>query len=391
MSKQRTQPGPDFRFEGFENPTTTPVPDVVFDLFLSHLKEAELKVLLYIIRRTFGFKKDRDPISFNQFLRGITVKKDGRVLDRGCGIKSRTTLSSALKSLEAMGIVQAEKGMDERGENVTTVYRLHFKSGHEDGVVRNPYHPSTDRVPPVVSNSYPQETGLQETVKQQTDTSFEHSNIRTVQPGKERGHTLEGERSPREKSGSRGYATPGDVLAQRASSPYFPGVIALEGRGEEPVKRKPGRPASKPRPETETEEWQVIQQYVSDFMRLLGDLAPLKSSTTRAYNLFVDSGLPLATFLNKLHEARSRTQESSGNIEQEGRDAHGIKRKTKAAYFFAVLEDVLNLISDAERARREAGTGVKTRGRPKKNVGDTQPNSPRERDSDGPYGGFIEH
>src|SRR5947207_13946810 len=96
----RTPDRTPFSFEGFANPTTTPVPDVVFDQFLSRLGEAELKALLYIIRRTFGFKKDRDPISFNQFLRGITTR-DGRILDEGCGVKDRTTLSKALKSLDA--------------------------------------------------------------------------------------------------------------------------------------------------------------------------------------------------------------------------------------------------------------------------------------------------
>src|SRR3954470_23654374 len=127
----------EFHFEGFENPTTTPVPDVVFDRFLAKLGEAELKVLLYIIRRTFGFKRDKDPISFNQFLRGITTR-DGRVLDEGCGVRNRTTLSSALKSLEAKGIIESEKGWDERGENQTTVYRLRFRDSASPvaGVVR---------------------------------------------------------------------------------------------------------------------------------------------------------------------------------------------------------------------------------------------------------------
>jgi hypothetical protein len=70
------------------------VPDVVFDHLLTRLGEAELKALLYIIRRTFGFKKDRDPVSFNQFLRGI-ITKDGEVQDEGCGIRDRTTLCGA--------------------------------------------------------------------------------------------------------------------------------------------------------------------------------------------------------------------------------------------------------------------------------------------------------
>src|SRR5215210_3084124 len=126
----------EFHFEGFESPNTTPVPDVVFDRLLARLGEAELKALLYIVRRTFGFKRDRDPISFNQFLKGITTR-DGRVLDEGCGVRNRTTLSTALKSLEEKGIVVSEKGTDERGENVTTVYRLRFKDA-SDPAQRSP-------------------------------------------------------------------------------------------------------------------------------------------------------------------------------------------------------------------------------------------------------------
>ena len=46
------------KFKGFSRPNTTPTPDEVFDVFLTQLTPAELKVLLYIIRRTYGFQKD---------------------------------------------------------------------------------------------------------------------------------------------------------------------------------------------------------------------------------------------------------------------------------------------------------------------------------------------
>ena len=36
---------------------------MLFDELLPYLSEAELKVLLYIVRRTFGFKKEADAIS----------------------------------------------------------------------------------------------------------------------------------------------------------------------------------------------------------------------------------------------------------------------------------------------------------------------------------------
>jgi hypothetical protein len=60
-------------FRGYSKPNYTPVPDELFDEQLPDLSGAELKVLLYIIRRTFGFKKERDNISLNQLLHGITT------------------------------------------------------------------------------------------------------------------------------------------------------------------------------------------------------------------------------------------------------------------------------------------------------------------------------
>jgi hypothetical protein len=116
------------RFKGFTSPRYTPCPDELFDELLPDLGHAELKALLYIIRRTFGFKKDSDSISFNQFLHGITTH-DGTVLDRGCGIKKASNLSAALKSLEEKGIILCIKTDDPKGDKATTIYALHFVDG----------------------------------------------------------------------------------------------------------------------------------------------------------------------------------------------------------------------------------------------------------------------
>ena len=65
---------PDGRFAGFQSPNYTPVPDELFDELLPDLGEAELRVPLYIVRRTFGFKKDSDSISLSQMIGGITTR-----------------------------------------------------------------------------------------------------------------------------------------------------------------------------------------------------------------------------------------------------------------------------------------------------------------------------
>src|SRR5579875_417327 len=90
-------------------PTPTPVPDEILDVWMLELGEAEIKVLFYIVRRTLGFRKEADPISLSQFMHGI-VTRDGRVLDRGCGIRSRRHVVRALTALEEKGLIRAEKG-----------------------------------------------------------------------------------------------------------------------------------------------------------------------------------------------------------------------------------------------------------------------------------------
>lgn len=59
---------------------------------------AELKALLYILRRPLGFKKEADRISLSQICGGI-VTHEGQRLDRGTGL-ARSTAITAIHSLE---------------------------------------------------------------------------------------------------------------------------------------------------------------------------------------------------------------------------------------------------------------------------------------------------
>jgi hypothetical protein len=307
-----------FHFEGFETPRSTLVPDVVFDRLLTKLGEAELKALLYIIRRTFGFKKDRDPVSFNQFLRGITTK-DGEVQDEGCGIRDRTTLSKALQSLEQKGIILSEKRRDERGENVTTIYSLRFR--------KTPQGEAGSRKPGVVGNSYPQETRKQ-------DVSL--SNIR--------------------KATSHEFASATAHTSEE--EPKAKGVYQSSG-GNHAVQRTPAPPKEPQRggdvthiaytlqqkhsflapPAQDEEAHSAIKSYIRDIAQKLYDEAPLTSSTTRAYNLYQRTGVHLGRFLNLLYDAEKEANRRSETITK--LTTRGFKNRM--AYFFAVLEDKLGL------------------------------------------------
>lgn len=53
---------------GFDNPNYTQTPNQLFDEHMKNMGEAELRVTLAVIRKTMGFHKDRDAISYSQIM-----------------------------------------------------------------------------------------------------------------------------------------------------------------------------------------------------------------------------------------------------------------------------------------------------------------------------------
>jgi hypothetical protein len=153
-----------YKFPGFSSPRYTQIPDIVFDELQHRLSGAEYKVLMYILRRTFGFKKDADNISLRQMREGI-VKSDGTRLDYGAGVQSKATLVSAVRKLEEMGIILATRNSsNERGDEATT-YTVNM--GADTRVQKLNTPPSTKIEHPRVQKLNTQETVKQETEKQQ--------------------------------------------------------------------------------------------------------------------------------------------------------------------------------------------------------------------------------
>lgn len=174
-----TTPEEGWTFTGFIFPTTTPIPDQVFDELLHLLSGNELKVLLYICRRTFGFKKESDTISLNQMVNGITTR-DGRVLDRGTGL-SKATVARCLNTLEERNIIlRLRQYSDDRGDEPTTyaLNILNTVSQIETRGVSRVRHGgvsvvrqgvSQGRDTPVSHQRDTQQTVVQQTVLQETE------------------------------------------------------------------------------------------------------------------------------------------------------------------------------------------------------------------------------
>ena len=93
-------------FEGFELLFYTQIPDVFFDHVMRHLTSAELLVILFIMRHTFGWKKESDRIALTQICEGL--KKDGRVIEEGTGL-ARTSAVRAIRGLEEKGLIVANR------------------------------------------------------------------------------------------------------------------------------------------------------------------------------------------------------------------------------------------------------------------------------------------
>ncbi|MFQ5853630.1 MAG: replication protein, partial [Candidatus Binatia bacterium] len=164
MSKKKParQPREEFYYEGFIQPTTTPVPDDVFDVIAPELTEAELRVLLYIIRRTFGFKKNSDAISLSQMVKGIKTR-DGRILDRGTGM-SRRGVMNGCAGLVKKGIIIVTKRRSRKGDNEVNVYSLRFRGEDKRRVGNEVPYPGEPGSLPVGNDVPPQQTDIQQTV-----------------------------------------------------------------------------------------------------------------------------------------------------------------------------------------------------------------------------------
>ncbi len=300
----------------FARPTTTATPDEIFEEWVHVLSHAELLALLYVVRRTLGFKKDQDSISYTQFLHGI-VTREGKVLDRGCGLRSRTTLAAALRRLEERGLIRSSKTQDARGDRATTRYSLWFAGDDDqraadcaategqatdnDPATASPESrarivppPCADRttgsariVPPVVRRSYPQQTVETTNTTQQTVLSKRKAPTRQPAP-------LDSTDSTASTGGVTSMATPVDG----------PSLVAAA---------------------------------VADLSAEFGDDAP-QASRTRVANMQRVAGLADGDVLPLLDEAAAIARSQTAAITKRGRDGEIVCMP----YLLATLRDLVD-------------------------------------------------
>jgi len=99
------------------------VPAVLIDRWMAVLSDAELRVVLYVCRRTCGWGKEADVISMAQFTGGIAAR-DGHVVDGGCGLRRPQSVYAALASLERRGLLALTRRQTPWGAPLPPSYAL---------------------------------------------------------------------------------------------------------------------------------------------------------------------------------------------------------------------------------------------------------------------------
>lgn len=301
-------------FQGFSRPTYTTVPDELFDILLPTLSDAELRVLLYIVRRTFGFKRDSDSISLSQMVSGITTR-EGERLDAGVGL-SKSSVARGLKSLREKGIILATRNSSaEKGDQPTT-YRLRFTSDNSAATAPalTPVSHQQD-TPPVA----PMGQGLshswdtQHTARQETD--FEYSKGETLESGVEHQDSIK--------------------LDQSASPQPQTGKALADSSLAEILKHRIRRDVGR---DTRGAITVAMEQFAAE----LGDQAALKVSISRALNLYQASDLAVGSFVDLLYQARGEV------LDRKRYPGNAPAPRNQMAYFFALVEDRLGFRQSAE-------------------------------------------
>jgi DNA-binding PadR family transcriptional regulator len=86
---------------------------------------SELKVILYILRHTWGFQDDDKRITLDEFENG-RKRKDGTRIDKGCGL-SHPSIVSGLKKAEKHGYIHVETDDSDKAR-IRKTYSIEYKS-----------------------------------------------------------------------------------------------------------------------------------------------------------------------------------------------------------------------------------------------------------------------
>jgi len=309
-------------FGGVETLNGTQIPDAYFDEVMAPLGPSAFTVLMYVSRRTFGFKRHSDQISLDQICHGIvttevrdadgTVIKPARQLDHGTGL-AKSTVVRALDRLIAAGLIRKRHNVDPRRGQLANTYGIVFKDPAAASLA-SPSLPDTRTAPALeaVSPPVPQRDTPCRVLTQAPVADVDTQ--QTVETTNSRRHTAISKREPRVTCLNPSLDST-DSINSRTVTSEDTATQTLAGQSVSPVGERVARLSGE-----------------------FGDDAP-QASRTRVLNMQGVARLDEAATLALLDEAAAITRSQAVAITKRGRSG-GVVRMP---YLLATLRGLVEV------------------------------------------------
>ena len=130
MQKKKNNLKMIMEFDGWECPHFLMLPEVFSDKYMAYLSGAEVKILIYLFRRTLGFGRREDDISISQMANGLKAE-NGTIFDHGTGL-SKDTVVQAIKSLIKKNMIEKVKNKNKKYGNLPSTYKVKMQKNQTE-------------------------------------------------------------------------------------------------------------------------------------------------------------------------------------------------------------------------------------------------------------------
>jgi DNA-binding PadR family transcriptional regulator len=320
---------------------------------------AELKVVEYILRHTWGYQEYgvKKHITIDEFVNGRR-RQDGSRMDKGTGLSERAVYDGLRKAVEN-GLIDEETDDSDRGR-IKKSYSLRMRENqHRDDDLQS-LQAGVQSLHPPLQSLHPdpqtlQSRGARSAPRTEKDTQEKQRDLSNF----ERSHDMREEQTDEGRArpsvlravsprGAEASEAPGRIKsAEPAAGPVSLRDLVARRR---PISRGARRVQALEHHGETSEARERLRAFLADFAVELGDEAPLASTITRTLNIFTAAGVPPEQWGDLMYQARGLTQEHTAQIRKLATGDSPMRRKNKMPYFLATLEQLVGLRPAGERS-----------------------------------------
>lgn len=325
------------------------VPAVFVDVIAAIDNLAELKVVMYILRHTWGFCDYEAPrrITIDEFMYG-RKKSDGTRMDSGTGL-CKSAVSDGLERAIKHGFVECF--IDDRDRaRVKHYYRLRMQNeeqmGPESPEIATTFEKSAssdeNEVVAPVATTFTEESYTVEdnSPEQEYDPYAGTIFSKSYQSPEQKIFASEPE--PTTETASVVYSSNGPINGKRSKERTIEPTLRTKDirmtptslNLEEAIRFLP-TPDQLPKPKAKSPAF--IRNIMADFSRDLGDHGHIPSNIGQAAKIYQRSGVTEETFIQALYEARSAAKKAT-----QIKHLNSYGNPNRMPYFFRCLSGVLS-------------------------------------------------